>query len=306
MDLRQLRYFAVLAEELHFRRAAERLNITQAPLSVAIQKLEREIGGQLFHRTQRRVALTEVGAVFREAVRGILDSVDLSLTEIRQLTAGEGGHLRIGFTAGSALLSFFPGLVSEYRAQHPNVAVTLEEIPSIGQLDALRARRIDVGVIRTPPLDLPSEIAYSRLLRDRLVVAMHSGHEFARKDTLHLADLRDERFIFYPRQAGIGFYSQFLELCVQRSFVPTIVQEAREATTIIGLVATGLGITVLPSEVQCINVPKVAFRPLADPDAVTEVLLAYRAGEQNARVDGLRRVAKDVLANWRRSGAQTV
>src|ERR1700744_4451812 len=106
VDLRQLRYFVVLAEELHFRRAAERLNITQAPLSVAIQTLERELGGQLFHRTQRRVALTEVGATFREHALSILDKVDRSVSDVRDMVTGEAGQLRIGFTAAASLLSF--------------------------------------------------------------------------------------------------------------------------------------------------------------------------------------------------------
>lgn len=296
MDLRQLRYFVVLAEELHFRRAAERLNITQAPLSVAIQTLEREFGAQLFNRTQRRVALTEIGAAFREHALSILERVERSQSEVRQMVLGEAGQLRIGFTAASSLLSFFPEIICAFRNRYPKVQVTLLDISSTGQISALQSREIDVGIIRSFNTKQPADICFNKLIRDRLVVAMHADNPLSRLPALTIADLRDQHFIFYPRKSGVGIYEQIIELCAKRSFSPAIVQEARDSSTIIGLAATGLGIAVVPSELACIRVPNVLFKPLADDDAVTDVQLAFRAGEPNVLIASFRHMVQASLA----------
>jgi DNA-binding transcriptional LysR family regulator len=296
MDLRQLRYFVVLAEELHFRRAAERLNITQAPLSVAIQTLEREFGAQLFHRTQRRVALTEIGAAFRDHALSILERVERSLADVRQMVSGEAGQLRIGFTAASSLLSFFPEIICAFRNRYPKVQVTLLDIPSSGQISGLQNREIDIGIIRGFNIKQPADISFTKLIRDRLVVAMHVDNPLSRLPELTIGDLREQHFVFYPRKLGVGIYEQFIQLCAARSFTPTIVQEARDSSTIIGLAATGLGVAVVPSELQCIKVQNVLFKPLADDDAVTDVLMAFRAGEPSALIASFRHMVQASLA----------
>src|ERR1700744_3188188 len=180
VDLRQLRYFVVLAEELHFRRAAERLNITQAPLSVAIQTLEREFGAQLFHRTQRHVALTEIGAVFRDHALSILERVERSLANVRQMVSGEAGQLRIGFAAAAALLSFFPEIICAFRNKYPKVQVTLLDIPSIGQISALQNREIDIGIVRGFNIKRPADISFTKLIVDRLVVPIPIANTLTR------------------------------------------------------------------------------------------------------------------------------
>ena len=279
MKLNQLRYFVVLAEDLHFRKAAERLGITQAPLSLAIQELERELGGQLFHRTRRKVALTEIGLFLQDNARVILARVDRTAEEIRRIQAGEAGQLRVGFTAASSLLSFFPSLVHAFRTKYPQVRVVLEDMPSTAQIGALQARELDAGIIRTPPrFKLPADVTAMRLLNDPLVVAVNPDHPLGSRREVNLSELRDERFVFYPRSYGVGIYDYFIQLCGKRSFAPTIVQEAREASTIIGLVATGLGIAVVPSSLRYIGIPNIVYVPLADADATTELLLVYRAG----------------------------
>jgi DNA-binding transcriptional LysR family regulator len=231
MDLRQLRYFAVLSDELHFRRAAERLHITQAPLSLAIQALERELGSQLFLRTQRRVELTETGEALRADARAILDRVERSRETIRDLAGGKTGHLRIGFTPASSLLPFFPRLISAFRNSHPHVQVVLREQSSTDQLAALRVHEIDVGIVRNPPRHQVSDVSFAKLLTDPLVVAMHRGHRLGHRARIKIADLRDEAFIFYPRGAGVGIYEQVIALCATRGFAPDIVQEAKESST---------------------------------------------------------------------------
>jgi DNA-binding transcriptional LysR family regulator len=293
MKLQQLRYFVVLADELHFRRAAERLNITQAPLSLAIQELERELGGRLFNRTRRQVSLTEIGEALRENARLVLEAVDRSVLEIRRILVGTSGEIRIGFTAASSLLSFFPTIIHAFRTKYPDVHVSLKEMPSTAQITALQSRLLDAGIIRTPPaFKCPADISSIRLLMDPLVVAVDASHRLHRRRVLKLADLKQEPFIFYPRSYGVGIYDYFLKLCATRSFVPSIVQEAREASTIIGLVATGLGIAVVPSSLRYIGIPNIAYIPLSDADATTQLLLVYRAGEANTRVANLSQMAR--------------
>jgi len=293
MKLQQLRYFVVLADELHFRRAAERLNITQAPLSLAIQELERELGGRLFNRTRRQVSLTEIGRAMQENGRLVLEAVDRSVQEIRRILVGTSGEIRIGFTAASSLLSFFPTIIHAFRTKYPDVHVSLTDMPSNAQMSAIQSRQLDAGIIRTPPVfKCPADITSIRLLMDPLVVAVDASHPLRSRRQLKLADLKDERFIFYPRSYGIGIYDQFIKLCAARSFVPTIVQEAKEASTIIGLVATGLGIAVVPSSLRYIGIPNIAYIPLSDADATTQLLLIYRAGEANTRVANLSQMAR--------------
>ena len=295
-DLRQLRYFALLADELHFRRAAERLNITQAPLSVAIQNLERSLGAQLFYRTQRRVVLTDAGRVFREHVAAILERVDRGVADVHAITVGDAGELRLGFTAAAALLPFFPRVVAEFRRAFPKVAVTLRDLSSARQIAALQNREIDVAFVRGRSEPAPVDVGFTKLLRDPLIVVMHHDHPLATKASLVIGDLRDMPLIFYPPKAGIGLYDQVLRACALDGFVPTIVQEALDPLTIVGLAAIGLGVAVVPAELRCIAVPGVVYRPLADKGAMTELFLASRAGEASILVATIRRMAQAAVA----------
>lgn len=296
MDLRQLRYFTVLAEELHFRRSAERLNITQAPLSIAIQTLERELGAQLFLRSNRKVALTEYGVAFRGHAEAVLERVERGVADMREMVSGHGGRVRIGFTAAASLLPFFPRVISTFRTAYPKVEVTLRDLSSAGQIAALQDREIDIGFIRGPNTHPPSDLSFTRLLRDPLVVAMRDDHPLSERPVLTIGDLRDQPLIFYPPRSGIGLYDQVMQACAKSGFSPYVVQEAQDASTLIGLAATGLGIAIVPAELQCIVVPHVLYRPLADKEAMTELLLAARAGEASAPIANVKRLALSAVA----------
>jgi DNA-binding transcriptional LysR family regulator len=301
MNFRQLRYFAVLADELHFRRAAERLHITQAPLSLAIQALERELGTTLFVRTRRRVSLTESGALLRADARAILDRVEQSRTMIRDLETGTIGQIRIGVTPASSLLPFFPRLISTFRAAHPKVRIVMKEMTSKDQIRGLQDRDIDIGIMRNPPKKDVSDISFVKLLNDPLVVAMDRRHPLNKRPTLRLVDLRHEDFISYPRQSGIAIYEQVTALFAARGFVPNIVQEVQEVTTLIGLAATGFGVAVVPSGLAYIRVPNIVYRRLADPDATTEIHFAYREGESSIIISTFRQMAQAIARKRRRS-----
>jgi len=302
MDLRQLRYFLVLADELHFRRAAERLNITQAPLSLAIQALEQELGAPLFNRTNRRVELTEGGAALRVEARAILERVQRSRETIRDLADGITGSLRIGVTPACVLMPFFGNLVSAFRSARPKVRVTLHELPSRDQLIALQARELDAAILRNPPRRFATDISLTRLIADPLVIAMSSTHPLRDRPSLTIADLRDEPFVNYPRQSGVGIYEQVIALCALRGFTPRVVQEAGETLTLLGLAATGFGLAFVPSGLVHITVPNLIFKPLSDEDASTEVCLGIRADDSSATLSTFRRMAHAIRTRDRHQG----
>jgi DNA-binding transcriptional LysR family regulator len=296
VNLRQLHYFVVLAEELHFRRAAERLHITQAPLSLAIQALERELGTTLFVRTQRRVSLTDSGALLRTEALAILDRIEQSRAMIRDFESGTIGEIKIAVTPASSLLPFFPKLITGFRAAHPKVRIVMREMTSKVQIRGLQEREIDIGILRNPPkIEIPG-ISFVKLLNDPLVVAMDRRHPLNKRTSIKLADLRNEPFISYPRQAGIAIYEQVTALFAARGFAPTVVQEVQEVTTLIGLAATGFGVAVVPAGLSYIRVPNIVYRRLADPDAMTEVHMANREGDSGIIISSFRRMAQDITA----------
>ena len=303
MNLRPLHYFVVLADELHFRRAAERLHITQAPLSLAIKALETELGTTLFIRTQRRVSLTETGVLLRANARAILDRVEQTRAMIRDLETGTTGQLRIGVTPATSLLPFFPRLISNFRGAHPKVRIEMKEMPSKEQIQCLRGRTIDVGFIRNAPRKGDADICFVNLLSDPFVVAMARTHSLSKRSNLKLADLRNEIFISYPKQSGIAIYEQVTALFAARGFAPNVVQEVQETTTLIGLAATGFGIAVVPSGLTSIRVPNIVYRRLSDPDASSEIHLAYREGESSATISAFQHMARAITAKSRQPTA---
>ncbi|PVX85884.1 LysR family transcriptional regulator [Paraburkholderia unamae] len=284
MNLRHLEYFAVLAEELHFRRTAERLGITQAPLSLAIQALEAELGARLFHRTRREVSLTEAGMALVDDARAILARVEHAKESVWETVSGDVGRLRVGFTNASSLSPMFPKLIHAYRTQRPNVNITLTEVSSSRQLEALDQRELDVGLLRAPEAPLSSSIAITPLYTEPLLLAVQSQNRLAKVRKVRIADLRDEPFIAYPQKAGVVIHEQTLSLCAKRDFQPKVVQEAQQASTLIGLIATGLGVALVPASLRAIVIPGVVFRSLDDEDTSTTLSVAHRYGEANARV----------------------
>ena len=296
MNLRQLRYFIVLAEELHFRRAAERLNITQSPLTLAIQDLERELGGRLFHRTQRRVELTEAGAAFRSGAREVLDKMQASLQMTRDLLSGEPRRLRVGLTPAAGLLPFLATTIQRFHIAHPEVRLTLQELPLDEQPKALRSRELDACVIRMPLTCEPNWSGSIKLLRDGLVVAMHRDHPLRSRAALNVADLEAEALIIQPKSTGGGLREIVMQLCARRSFAPRITQETGDVATILGLCAARQGIAIVPSELARIDMPDVHFAPLADEDAATDIYLTFREADKDPKVASLCRIAEAAAA----------
>ncbi|TBU97199.1 LysR family transcriptional regulator [Stutzerimonas kirkiae] len=281
MELRHLRYFVAVAEELHFGRAAERLGISQPPLSQQIQALEQELGVRLLERSNRHVALTDAGRLFLEETRQSLAQVSKSVDVVRRAQQGELGELQIGFTSSSPFVSIIPRSVFAFRQAFPAVHLDLQEMTSSEVSQAVLERKVQVGMIR--PLELPQELSAVELLSEPLVALLHADHPLAgtHDEAMPLAALADEPFVFFPRTYGTGLYGQLFQLARQAGFTPRITQEVHEALTIIGLVAAGLGVSVLPASFRRARIDGVVFRPLSDTGATTAVWLIKRRQEHS-------------------------
>ena len=279
MELRHLRYFIAVAEELHFGRAAERLGISQPPLSQQIQALEEEIGARLFERTNRRVELTDAGRLFLDESRQVLAQVDKAVLLARRAHLGELGELKIGFTSSAPFTSTIPSSIHAFRKAYPDVHLDLQEMSSRQVLKALLEESLQVGVIR--PLALPDAVHRVELFREPLVAVLRADHPLAAgsEDGLAIAALAEEPFVFFPRSYGTGLYDQVIALTRQAGFSPRIAQEASEAMTIIGLVSAGLGVSILPASFRRTRVDGVVYRTLSDPEATTAVWLVRRQNE---------------------------
>lgn len=294
MNLDQLRYFVAVAEELHFRRAAERLRISQPPLSFHIKALEAEVGTVLLNRTSRQVSLTEAGVALLEKSRKVLAAVAEAERAVKDVQLGKSGQLRISFTMSTTFYSFFYNSVFEYRRSYPGVAVTLHEMVSGKQIEDLQAGRIDIGFLRAP-FPTAEAVKLLPLVRDELVIALHKSHPLANSRQIALADLRQDAFISYPASAGVGIYRQFLRLCEQAGFQPRIAQEALEPSVIIGLVAANLGVAIVPSALRDIRINDVLFKPIRDQGTDSTLHLAWRSGDRSPRVEAFRSLVRSLV-----------
>jgi len=278
MELRHLRYFIAVAEELHFGRAAQVLGISQPPLSQQIQALEQEIGARLFERTNRRVELSEAGRLFLQEARLVLAQVDKAADVARRAQLGELGELKIGFTSSAPFNSSIPQAIFAFRQAFPAVHLNLQEMSSTEVAESLVDESIQVGLMR--PLPLADSLSVVELMREPLVAVLNAGHPLVEGSErgLHLVQLAEEPFVFFPRTYGSGLYAQLLNLARDAGFSPHFAQEAGEAMTIIGLVAAGLGVSVLPASYQRIRIDGVVYRTLLDQEAVTAGGLGGREG----------------------------
>lgn len=277
IELRHLRYFIAVAEELHFGRAAQRLHISQPPLSQQIMQLEAETGAQLFNRTNRSVQLTPAGAQFLEDARAILLQVEQATQRAARLHRGEEGELRIGFTSSAAFIGVMSDALYVFRQRWPNVHVQMQEINTRQQLAPLHEGKLDLGVMRNTPL--PADLHHQLLLREPLCAVVHKAHPLATAGRITLQALAREPFVFFDPQVGTALYSEILDLLQRYQIRPYITQEVGEAMTILGLVATGLGVSILPASFSHARLANVVWLPLEEPDAQSEMWLVW-SGER--------------------------
>lgn len=278
MELRQLRYFVAVAEERHFGRAAQRLHMSQPPLSMQIKALERELGIGLLERTSRRVALTDAGRAFLERARTILGAVEEAREVARGAEQGTQGRLEVGFIS-SATLSLLPPSIRLFRERFGGVELELKELTSAQQIDALYEGEIRVGLVRLP-LRAPG-IRFEPVLEERLVVAVPSGHVLEGLERVSLEAIVDLPLIFFTRHLIPGFHAQIVELFQRVGAFPKVAQHAVHLQTIVGLVASGVGIAILPASAERVSREGVVYRALNVPDATSWMGLAWVEGDES-------------------------
>jgi DNA-binding transcriptional LysR family regulator len=290
MEIRQLRYFIAVAEELHFRRAAARLHISQPPLSQQIRALEDEMGCLLLARTRRRVELTPAGEAFLRDARALLQELDGAVATAQRINAGQTGRLRVNFV-GSALLSIVPGIVQRFRGARPGIELELRERSTVEQLRAVRAGVVDVGLVR-PPVEADPELRFETVMRERTLAAMPVGHPLAQLRRVPLKRLSAEPFVLFPRAQAPGFHDLLVGSVAAAGAPPQVVQYAPEMLTIIGLVAAGIGLSLVPASVARLALEGVTYRPVAGAPGA-ELMAITRAGDASPLVSAFVAQARD-------------
>ena len=288
IEARHLRYFVAVAEERGFRRAAQRLHLSQPPLSQQVAQLEARVGAQLLVRSRQGVALTRAGETFLRDARTVLADLDRAVESARRAGAGETGLVRVGFV-GSAVYPVVPDVVRAFRAARPDVEVRLRELPTTAQVTALATGALDVGFARLP-LDVP-ELAVERVARERVVAALPEGHPLTARREVGLEELAREPLIMFPRAQAPRFFDHLLASVAATGVVPRVVQEAPEMQTIIGLVASGLGVSLVPASVSALALGGVVYRQVAhSPHA--ELAVVWRRDLEDPAVAAFLEVAR--------------
>jgi DNA-binding transcriptional LysR family regulator len=279
MELRHLRYFRAVAEELHFGRAAERLHIAQPPLSQQIRALEQDLGVYLLVRTTRKVELTPAGAAYLQRAVTILDAVDQAREQARRIAEGTEGQLAIG-CVGSATYSLLPTLVRTLREMLPGVDVSVRgEMLAPAQLTALLAGEIDLALLR-PPVER-SGVLVETVRRDRLLVALPAAHALAAREQVSVGDLRGEEFVAHAGHGRSVMNSVLTAICADAGFLPRVRHEVEETSTLVTLIAAGLGVAIVPDPTVALDIAGVCYRPLI-PDTLGVDLLAARTALANS------------------------
>lgn len=292
IELRHLRYFVAVAEELHFGRAAARLHLAQPPLSQQIRRLEDLLGYPLFLRTSRSVALTHAGTAFLERARRILRTVQRDLDETRSVGRGEVGSLHVGFV-GSGMLTTLPAVFRSFRETYPRVSLHLHESFTSRVLEGLEDGTLDAGILRDA--DPIEGFHVTTLFSEPFVAVLPATHRCARQKAISAASLRGEPFVYYPRTAGERAYEKPLSLCEAHGFRPQIVQEASHWLTILRLIGAGLGVSIAPACVQRIASPDVVCIPIRDAKVASEIELAWRIGDARPIVERFTHLAAKTI-----------
>ncbi|MBN1858315.1 LysR family transcriptional regulator [Candidatus Bipolaricaulota bacterium] len=272
MDLKRLHYFLAVAEELHFGRAAERLQIKQPPLSRQIQNLEQELAVKLFDRTHRRVALTPSGLYLKAAASKLLAQADLIQHTVGLMQEGTAGFVRIGYV-GSAMHAVVPALLRELHQRYPSIYPELFELDSDAQIRALHSGEIDIGFARTP-IHAERLVMYP-VLDETFSLVVPLGHRVAAASTLDLAALANEPFIGFSRSCAPGMADQILQICSDAGFSPRIVHSTSQLNTLLRLVESGLGYSIVPSSVRAGYDLNLAYIDLVDVPQRAQLAAIY-------------------------------
>ena len=293
MELRHLRYFVVLAEELHFGRAAERLHIVQPTISRQISRLEQDLGVALFHRTKRSVRLTEAGRVLLEEARQLLERSEEAILKTRRAAAGEAGTLCVGLT-GSSTYIVLSKVLPLHQERFPNVRIAPREMNTSVQLEALREGSIEVGFVRLPVGFEGRDLDIFPFFREPMGLALAKSHRLAKLKQVPLRELSDEPFVMPSREREPGWREHVAGPCERAGFVPKVVQETTEVQVGVMLVASGVGVTIVPASSRKFQTPATTYRKLEEPAPTTVLSVASRKDSRSPTADAFLETAKEL------------
>jgi DNA-binding transcriptional LysR family regulator len=290
MELRHLRYFVTVAEEMHFGRAATRLSIVQPSLSQQIQQLEKELGFPLLYRTKRFVELTDAGKVFLAEAEHILAQVQEAKRAAQRAYRGEIGRLVVGYISSSTY-DLLPMMLRVYHERFPNVEVGLRELTTQEQLRAFEEEYIHVGILRLP-ISTPM-INVEVVRREPIVCVLPEEHALARHERMAVSLLADEPFVLQSSHRGGGYYMQVMKLCLASGFSPNVIQEVTEIHTIVSLVAANMGVSLVPLSARNIRSQGVVYRELEGTATLTEMAVAWPRNSRSELVQSFLDVARE-------------
>lgn len=295
MELRHVRYFIAVAEELNFNRAAERLNIAQPPLSQQIRKLEEELDILLFYRTKQKVQLTDGGKTFLKHAYQILREVDISIKNARRASHGQTGQLSIGFT-GTLTYDIFPRILKSFREKYPSVNVIPRQLTTTDQVKALEDKKIDVGIVCTP---IESTVLdFKAVHQQPFIAVLPATHPLASSTTpCDVGDLAKESFIMTPRKSGPGYYDRFINICYESGFSPNITQEAHELQNLISLVASGMGVALVPSSMKNLQIKGALYKEIINNNCSVETTFVCRKDTNSQVVNSFFHIVEDILSS---------
>ncbi len=292
IEIRQLRYFLAVAETLHFSKAAARVGIAQPPLSHQIKKLEQTLGHRLFDRTTRGVKLTLAGQLLADRARSTLEKIHDDLEQVRRLGRGEEGTLTVGFS-GSVMFTRLPAAIESYRRRYPKVELRLRELTTGAQIPAVLDGTLDLGFMRDG--DPTEGIQITTLLQEPYIAVLPSAHPLALKRSLRVGDLRNQPFVLFSRRMGPLAFDRTVACCERSGFRPNIVQEAPQWSTLVSLVAAGLGVSLAPACVANLTIPGALYRPVL-ASCRTTVDLGVQAGSDKILPRNFTAIARKYMA----------
>jgi DNA-binding transcriptional LysR family regulator len=299
MEFRHLRYFLMLAEELHFGRAAQRLAISQPPLSLNIQQLEASVGAQLFTRNSRGVQLTAAGQAFVPAARALLAQAGAAAREARDVAEGQSGQLQIGF-AGTMLYCGLPQILSRFQASHPRLRLVLRELSSTEQLSELLRDRLDVGFVHTPRV--PPGFEHILVTSQPLVACLPARHPLAGAASLRLAQLQGQELVVVSRTVSPDYHERILQCCEHAGWLPQVVHELRHWLSVVSLVSQGQGAALVPQALAQSAMAGAVFVPLQDVDVRYDTRCLWRSErDQTALKDFVQAVRSEAVSSWKES-----
>lgn len=295
MELRHLRYFVAVAEERSFLKAAERLHISQPPLSTQIKDLEQQLGVTLLHRSSKGITLTEPGKVFYTQARVVLAAVEHARVATQRTARGEEGRLSIGFIS-IVDYSFLPAALRLFRTRYPGVDVVLHELTTDAQIRELGADNLDVGLALAPVVH--DGLTYHDICEEPLVIAMASDHWLLPPPDQMVAmrGLADESFVMIPRAMAPGYYDTFVDHCRLHGFTPRIEQQAKQMQTVISLVANNFGIALVPASLRNLQRTGVSYRQLEGGGPAINIGLVHRKTDGNPAIASFLAVVRETVA----------